>query len=112
MESNNISEVLLSFINGSDDILVKLEINGHRFWKIAADITDSEVNLVMEDLVIEVIVETVGGGTIHHRVLTHESCGAILIDDELEGLVEEAVLTVSVPVLVRTLLEGNWRSIV
>jgi hypothetical protein len=45
-------------------------------------------------------------------VFTLETRCTIIIDDELQWLVEPAVLAVTMPVLVCTLFECDWSSIV
>lgn len=45
-------------------------------------------------------------------MFSHETRSSIVVDDELQGLVEEAVLAIAVPVLVRALFESNRGSIV
>jgi hypothetical protein len=45
-------------------------------------------------------------------VFTHETSGTIVVDDELQGFVKPAVRAVTVPVLTRTLFEGDRGRIV
>lgn len=45
-------------------------------------------------------------------MFSHETGSPIVVDDELQRLVEEAVLTVTVPVLVCALFECNRGSVV
>lgn len=45
-------------------------------------------------------------------MLAHEAGGAVVVDDELKRLVKPTVGTVTVPVLVSTLLEGDRRGII
>jgi hypothetical protein len=45
-------------------------------------------------------------------MFSHKPGSSIVIDDELQRFVEEAVLTVTVPVLVCALFEGDRRSII
>lgn len=67
---------------------------------------------VGEDLLVGEVVEAVGGGAVHHRVLAHEARGAVVVDDELERLVEPAVGAVAVPVLVGAFLERDRGGVV
>lgn len=45
-------------------------------------------------------------------MFSHETGSSIVVDDELQRLVEEAVLAIAVPVLVCAFFEGNRRSII
>ena len=65
------------------------------------------IDLVVENDIVNVIIESVSWGTIHHGVLAHESRDTIVTDDKLHGLVIKSVLTVTVPVLMSALLSGD-----
>jgi hypothetical protein len=45
-------------------------------------------------------------------VLAHETRSAIVIDDELKGLVEPAIASITMPVLMSPLLQSDWTSII
>lgn len=86
---------------------VEIEFNGFWFREAGADGWVGEVKTVVEDHVVDVVTETVGGGAVHHAVLTHETGSAVLVDDELERLVEPPVATISVPVRASTLIQSH-----
>ena len=88
------------------------ELDGLGLGQVRANRGVGEVELVVEDDVVDEVVEAVGGGSVHHAVLAHETGGAVVVDDELERLVVPAVLAVTVPVLVGALLEGDGGGIV
>jgi hypothetical protein len=45
-------------------------------------------------------------------MLAHETCGAVVVDDELEWLIKPTVLAVSMPVLVCTLFQRDGCGII
>jgi hypothetical protein len=100
-------EVADGGVDGVEDALVDLEADFLWGGQGACD-GRVELDLVVEDDVVDVVVEAVGLGAVHHGVLAHEARRAVLVDDELQRLVVEAVLTVAVPVLVGALLAGDW----
>jgi hypothetical protein len=90
----------------------ELELDGSGRRKVGAHFGGVKVKLVVEDAHVDVVVEAVGGCAVHHAVLAVEARGTVLVDDELEGLVEPAVATVTVPVLASALVESDGCCIV
>lgn len=106
----------LEIQHGAVNVLLHLggdfELDERGVRQVRADRGVREIDFVVEDEVVDVVVEAVGGCSVHHGVLAHEARGAIVVDDELQGLVVPAVGTVAVPVGVGALLEGDGRGIV
>lgn len=94
------------------DSRVELEVDGLGFGEVGADRWVGVVESIAEDELVDVVVETVSRGTVHHGVLAEESGCAVLVDDEIEWLVIPAVGAISVPVDMGTLLKGDGRCIV
>lgn len=99
-------------VDGLEHLRVQMELDGAGIGQVGAHRLLGEVDLVVENEVVEVIVEAVGGAAVHHAVLTHETSSAVVIDDELQGLVEPAVHAIAVPVLVSPLLQGHGGGVV
>lgn len=110
--ADDIGEVLLGAVDLGGDLLGDVELDGGGLGEGGAHVGGGEVELVVEDDVVDIVVQAVGWGTVHHAVLAHEAGGSVVVDDELYGFVEPAVLAITVPVLVRALLEGNGGGIV
>ena len=110
--ADDVSEVLDSAVNLRLNLLRDVELDGLRLGEVGANRGVGEVNLVVEDQVVDKVINPVGRGTVHHGVFTHEAGGTVVVDDELQRLVVPTVGTISVPVLVRALLESHGGRIV
>lgn len=107
-----LGEVSLSVSNVLVEVWREGEAEGCGVGEVRADFCGVEGEGVCEDEHVCVVVQAVGRGAVHHRVLACEACSAIVVNDELEGLVEPAVGAITVPVLMGTLLKGNWGGVV
>ena len=110
--ANDGLEVGLGSLDIGANLWGDVEVDGLGFGEVGADVGVSEVDLVTENEVINVIVQAVSGGSVHHRVLAHEAGGSIVVDDELKRLVKPAVLAIAVPVLMSALFKSYRVSLI
>ena len=100
-------KVLARGRNVGADLLVDGEVEALRVREAAAEGGVVEVELVVADEAADVVVEPLGRRAVHHAVLAGEARGAVVVDDELAGLVEPAVCAGAVPEGVCALFEGD-----
>ena len=91
---------------------IEVEFNRRWLGKVGAYAGIAKVELVGEDEHVNVIVQTMSRGAIHHGMFADEARSAIIVDDELYGFVEESVLAVAMPVLMGSFFERDWGRIV
>lgn len=99
-------EVFRGAVDGGEDVLIEVEFYGKGFRKVGADVGVGEIEFVGENEHADVVVQTVGGGSIHHRVFAEETGGTIVVDNELKGFVVPAILAVAMPVLMCAFFES------
>jgi hypothetical protein len=104
--------VLCCEVDGLIGGVVQLEVDGLGVGELGAHGLGGEIEFLVEDDVVDIIVQAVGGSTVHHAVLTHETSGAIVVDNELQRLIEPAVGAITVPVLRAALSQSDGASVV
>src|SRR5436190_8340801 len=61
---------------------------------------------------VDVVIQTMGRGTVHHAVFAEKTCGAVLVDDEMERLIVPAIGAIAMPVSACSLFQRYGGGIV
>lgn len=91
-------------------VYVELEFLGCR--QVGSNFSRSVVDCAPGQTVAHVLVQTTRRGTVHTRMLAHETGLAIVKHNELQWLVKESVAAIAVPACTRTFVTGHGSGIV
>lgn len=104
---DDLSELCLSSSDVFEDGGRGFEAKSDGVSKVGANGWVVKVEFVVDNIGIDSVADAVSWGAIHHAVFTHETCGAVVVDDELQRFVKPAICAVTVPIDVCSLFQSH-----
>lgn len=80
---NGLVELLLGGVEVLDNFGVGFEADDGGFRETGSHRRVVKVELVVDDICVDCVRQSVGRGAVHHGVLAHEACCAVVVDNKL-----------------------------